>query len=299
MAAMLFFAHDCDKTVVYYDDPSEAPEMKLRALPASATGKVGFVAEETLEELSRIAEEVPVICVSGARASTMKTRQSMFPMVSYWICENGGRVFKTSENGKEMIEDEDYVAYVRQLTTNEQWSALDSFARDLEQEGWKVDRNGYETMMRVSRGADMDEDSTKVEDLVPRIPDALTHTYNLGYLDVQVPGLGKMRSVKWLCNKIAAGKTSEYVFFGDDDNDVEAASESLEAFVANPRSEAMQSWIEDAGQRSERRRPLAITTPPAERKSHAGAVFLLQQVRAAIDRLKQEAADETRDQKDL
>ena len=287
--AMLFFAHDCDKTVVYYDLlEEETSGMKLRALPASATGKVGFVAEETLKELSRIAEEVPVICVSGARASTMMTRQSMFPMVSYWICENGGRVFKTSEDGKEMVEDVEYVAYVQKMVTKGQWEALNSFAEDLEQEGWKVDRNGYETMIRVSRGSKSNKDSMNVEDLVPRIPHELTHTYNLGYLDVQVPGLGKMCSVKWLCNKVAAGQESEYIFFGDDDNDIEAANEALETFVANPRSEAMQSWIDSTTR--------TVTIPPPEANGHAGAVFILKQVRATIGRLR---LGEARNQEEL
>ena len=285
-AAVMLFAHDCDKTVVYYDESPEST--KLVALPASATGKVGYVAEATLEELSKISKIIPIVCVSGARTATMKTRQPFFPMVKYWICENGGRLFETSVDGSGMVEDEEYTAYINGMVSAQEWQALDSFAKELQQEGWKVDREGYETMMRVSRGSSMTMDM-EVKNLAPRIPAALNHTWNLGYLDVQVPGLGKMCSVKWLCDKVALSRggggrieETEYLFFGDDDNDIEAASEALEAFIANPRSEAMQIWMDGALGRQDMKKPTSITTPPDEVRGHAGAVFLLREVRARL-----------------
>ena len=295
VAMMLFFAHDCDKTVVYYDDTASASASPMSmALPSSATGKVGYVHELTLHGLESINEDgTPIICVSGGRAATMATRQPYFPMISWWVCENGGRIFKTSESKDSMEELETYKDYVNGMTSPGQWSALDSFANELKKEGWKVDREGYVTMIRVSKGTVEDGDVTSLEE---RIPQDLYYTYNLGYLDVQLPGLGKRKSVEWLIDTIAKETVgpdakSDYLFFGDDDNDIEAATGSLEAFLASPRSAAMQAWKDDwEGRQAGDGVPQRLTVPPEGVEGHDGAIYLLKQVREALHRRRVESA---------
>ena len=84
---------------------------------------------------------------------------------------------------------------------------------------------------------------------------------------------------------------SDYFFFGDDDNDIEAVSGSLEAFVASPRSAAMETWLQDRRQRSTtENRPLEVTVPPHGVEGHDGAIYLLQQARASLLRHRQKHA---------
>ena len=292
VAVMLFFAHDCDKTVVYYDEADQATASgspMSMALPASATGKVGYVHKSTLDELANIAEDgTEIICVSGARGATMATRQPYFPMISWWICENGGRIFKASPSGESMEELETYKDHVNSMTSPEHWRALELFASNLQKEGWKVDRESYVTMIRISKGSIRDGDVTSLE---ARIPPELQHTYNLGHLDVQLPGLGKKRSVEWLIDAITkethgSDHASEYLFFGDDDNDIEALSGAKEAFLAVPHSRAVGAWLEEWRQAPEgssaQGRPQKVTVPPDGVEGHDGAVFLLQRARASL-----------------
>ena len=300
-AAMLFFAHDCDKTVVYYENENDGdPTIGIITLPASATGKVGYVHESTLSELGLIsASGTPIICVSGARATTMASRQPFFPMIKYWICENGGRIFKTSQTKDCMEEIHAYTNYVNGITSEESWEALDSFAETLESAGWKVDRKGYNTMFRVSAGAIQ---GRNVSSLEMQVPSSLEYTYNLGFLDVQIPGLGKRSSIEWLIRAVSgttgeevevsiATASSDYLYFGDDDNDIEAVSGSLEAFVASPRSEAMEMWIQSyrrssgsgSSDRVNNRRPEHVTVPPDGVHGHAGTIFVLRRVREVLE----------------
>ena len=101
------------------------------------------------------------------------------------------------------------------------------------------------------------------EAIVPRIPSTLSHTFNLGYLDVQFPGLSKLSAVKWILNNrlnkskplepsaidisssmSAVEQTPRFLFMGDDDNDIEIAAASTIAFITKPCSMSMQSFID-------------------------------------------------------
>ena len=83
-------------------------------------------------------------------------------------------------------------------------------------------------MIRVKAGPE------SLEKIVEIIPKSLKHTYNLGYLDVQLRRCGKLQALTWLLNRLEKKKENNagfsslelpaFVFMGDDDNDVEVYS---------------------------------------------------------------------------
>jgi hypothetical protein len=131
---------------------------------------------------------------------------------------------------------------------------LDDFSSTLTDEGWTVDDSDYFTMVRIK--------GKGVESLVGRVPIELTYTFNLGYLDVQLPGCGKLAATRWISSRIrmaletttlpsSSSSSSSapldegaYLFMGDDDNDVEIAASAREAFVTEPCSAVMRRFVE-------------------------------------------------------
>ena len=82
----------------------------------------------------------------------------------------------------------------------------------------------------------------------------MSHTFNLGYLDIQYTGCGKLAAVRWIIEnrlsessrsgKATAAGDVPYFFMGDDDNDIEIASASTVSFITKPCSSAMQTFID-------------------------------------------------------
>ena len=148
-ACMFFFAADCDKTLVFYDDlANEFPTSMINLPPSSGSGAVGYVSPEALVHLDEISLEAPIVCVSGMRSSTMQQRQKYFPMINLWITENGGRIFERSNVGGKsvVVENEDYIKYVDNMVTARDWEVFNQFAEKLNGEGFIVDRLDYKTM---------------------------------------------------------------------------------------------------------------------------------------------------------
>lgn len=271
LLSIMIFVTDCDNTLVHYDssDKSELsnaleftqttggdiPDQELIIMPASSgSGKIASVSALTIKRLNEIAlENVETICATGMRASTMLQREGFFPTINYWACENGGRIFHRMNQGEAPTEIVEYAELFQHNT--ESRNDLATFAAVLRGEGWVVDDKGYKTMIRI-KGENQDS-------IVARIPSTLSHTFNLGYLDVQFPGLSKLSAVKWILdNRLSKSKLSElsaidiastlplkeqmprFLFMGDDDNDIEIAAASTVAFVTKPCSTAMQSFID-------------------------------------------------------
>lgn len=287
LLSLIWFVTDCDNTLVHYDSidathsdgvqSSIFPQRtsaevsfteKLINLPASSgSGKVASLSTGTVGRLDEISKEgVQIICATGMRASTMLQREAFFPSISYWACENGGRVFYREKEGEPPKEITEYTELFKSNIGLK--NDLASFAETLRKEGRHVDSNGYLTMIRV-KGDDL-------ETIVPRIPGTLRHTFNLGYLDIQYPGCGKLAAARWIIrnhdlrlqrmeadfqgsssglsesaqNSVGFNPidslTSDFPFYfmGDDDNDVEIASASREAFITKPCSNAMQRFID-------------------------------------------------------
>lgn len=258
---MMIFVTDCDNTLVHYDTSKKHntavgsvasngdtyTEHDLITLPASSgSGKVATVSARTLSTLNEIeAESVEIICATGMRASTMFQREKFFPSIKYWACENGGRIYHRGKEDGQLSEIVEYGELFEQRT--ECKKDLETFADLLRVEGWDVDSTGYLTMVRV-RGQNF-------HTIVDRIPPTLSHTFNLGHLDIQYTGCGKLAAVQWIIeNRLSdlskSGKTvgargTPYFFMGDDDNDIEIASASTVAFITKPCSTAMQTFIDD------------------------------------------------------
>ena len=254
LSALMVFVTDCDNTLVHYESsPSSSStiteELVLYALPASSgSGKIATVSSKTIELLDQIGElGTTIICATGMRASTMHQRAPYFPSIHYFAVENGGRVFQRHERGGIPVELNEWRQRI--LHDGKAKELLDVFASMLTSEGWAVDTNDYHTMVRI-KGKD-------VESLVSRIPQGLTHTFNLGYLDVQLPGCSKLAATQWIIAQLNHRRVTAssppvvvteddhaFLFMGDDDNDVEIAASSREAFIAQPCSAAMQSFVD-------------------------------------------------------
>ena len=255
---MMIFVTDCDNTLVHYDEKQTTSigsasnagdtymEHDLITLPASSgSGRVATVSARTLTTLKDIeAESVNIICATGMRASTMFQREKFFPSIKYWACENGGRIFQRGNKDAELTEILEY-SHTHALKTDCK-KDLETFADILRTEGWDVDCTGYLTMVRV-RGQNFNA-------IIERIPPSLSHTFNLGYLDIQYTGCGKLAAVRWIIEnrlsessrsgKATAAGDVPYFFMGDDDNDIEIASASTVSFITKPCSSAMQTFID-------------------------------------------------------
>jgi len=299
MASSLWLAMDMDKTLVFYDNHPNPAEVQL--LPASSgTGRVGFVGKETLVMLKALEGVLPnrLMCVSGQRAETMYQRQPFFPSINVWICENGGRKFHLTERSG--LEED--ISFLERLFTSinpaipyaeaaEKLSRLGSSLLDL---GFEVDAR-FKAMLRVKLPS-QDDDEGSANRVIAQLPTQhLSYTFNLGYLDVTLRGINKASAIAAV---VAATKekegSSQFIFMGDDDNDVCAAEASMEVYVSNPHSVSMGRWLDQQKNRlsttfetsdssclvfvaneNERGLPRLVAVPATHLHGHLGAAALL------------------------
>lgn len=277
LLSLIIFVTDCDNTLVHYNTSKKGndsfEEQDLISMPASSgSGQVASVSTLTIARLNDIAQEgVDIICATGMRATTMLQREKHFPCIKYWACENGGRIFYRVTEGEAPVEIASYSKLLLEQSSSKY--DLEAFGELLRSEGWNVDDKGYLTMVRVK--------GLGLEKIINRIPDTLQHTFNLGHLDIQLPGCGKLAAVRWILKnhllqlrsrmastsvnvdasslgtldlfKVDTNATflqsessddMSFLFMGDDDNDIEIAAASKEAFITKPCSKAMQSFID-------------------------------------------------------
>lgn len=281
-----FFVTDFDNTLAHYGKPEEQQDHlhvaldQLVPLPPSSTGMVGYLHNDTIGLLNKIASTKVVICASGMRENTMRGRQPFLPNISYWVCENGGRIFATQPDGS-LQELSAWTSYVHlEGERSGSITALNELKQQLERAAEatekmelsgestghgdhgptlpriRVDAKGYYTMIRVHCN-----DEEEMNRIVSLIPPNLRYTFNLGYLDIQLPTCGKLNAIRWLlddidknggqnnslnCRGPASPDEAErsFIFMGDDDNDVEIAAAAKTALIALPRSAAMKEWID-------------------------------------------------------
>eukprot|EP01041_Mallomonas_annulata_P005475 gene5475-11015_t len=233
LCQIMYFVTDCDGTIAHYDNYGVSSTFDLP--PSSGSGRVAHVSRGTIELLEKIQHEnVTLICASGMRVTTMLQRQPYFPSVKFWICENGGRIFEVK--GDDLIEMDDWIQKIE--SEADALESIQTLCMSLRQQGWEVD-DGYKSMIRVK--------GDSVEQVVSMIPRHLHHTYNLGYLDIHLPSTGKLPAVQWLISRLQGDQidkvTSGFLFMGDDDNDVQVAAASQQAFIVKPCSRAMDAFI--------------------------------------------------------
>ena len=79
--------------------------------------------------------------------------------------------------------------------------------------------------MSADKGVDDDDDDDNnnngdgsaewdLSALVARIPPGLAHTYNLGHLDIQLPGISKLSATKWLMTNVIEKSIEAEATFG-------------------------------------------------------------------------------------
>ena len=253
LANLIYLVTDCDKTLVHYEQYDRSDSSLTAMPPSSGSKRVGWISNKSLNLLQKLSELTTIICVSGMRYSTMIQRQPYFPFIKYWICDNGGQIFEVSEDGKlhKIMEWDDYSIANGKAA---KLTVLDSYAANLLDLGWTVDREGYDTMIRVKPPASMDE--TTLNHILSNLPNELRYTYNLGYLDIYLSGYGKHAAVSWLIDRLSTTTVTtstdttpspslSYYFLGDDTNDIEIASHAQIASIVTPCSIPMRSWLNE------------------------------------------------------
>ena len=307
-AVALYVVSDLDGTLVFYNNASHHPQHGSHGsshdavtleLPASSTGRIGRISLfsfNLLTEIERLLPSRRLIIASGARASTVLQRARLLPQFTYLICENGGRIFeRDKENASVFVEDLDFARrHFKQGCDYESGLAeLNQFADMCRARGLEVDGNGYVTMFRIRCRSREEE-----EYVIASLPSALRHTFNLGFLDIQLNPFSKRASVAWLLRKLEEGsEATEYFFLGDDDNDIECAASSAEMFVANPRSERMGDWLaaststataftegtDSSISYTRATRPFCITVPRRSLVDHDGCAANLEALRRRVE----------------
>jgi len=255
---------DVDGTLVQYEDKEDDEDLdadealkrsdfldSLVSMPATSTGKVGYISPRTLELLCRIKEEYDgyVCLVSGARTSTLAQRAPFFvhegrSAIDAFSSESGGRLFvnKNEENDLGLFEELTFYGERHDL------APLSSLKAKLREANFVVDDRDYTHQFRLRRSkqendamkAAFDELLVKSETGV----EGVSKTANLGCSDFFPSTSGKRSIGAFLASKMrelneisgTAGKKRLCVFTcGDDDNDVELAKGDFVDFSIFPK----------------------------------------------------------------
>ena len=171
--------------------------------------------------------------------------------------------------------------------------AMSKFINEVNQiEGLMIDKEGYSYMVRIKKNKNYSSSGSAstsskdapdlLEHVSSLVPSSLKVTWNLGYLDVCYPHSGKLNAVKWLIkyqqqqsqnngdsgssgssssggssssNDEGSDDGSEFIYMGDDDNDVEIGRHAQLLLVARPYSKAMNGLIDAYENRPEHYHP--------------------------------------------
>mmetsp|Transcript_13692 Transcript_13692/g.29809 ORF Transcript_13692/g.29809 Transcript_13692/m.29809 type:complete len:382 (-) Transcript_13692:165-1310(-) len=202
---------DVDGTLVHYparlrgSGDGAGVHGAMMHLPPSSTGSRGVLSVETLRLCHRLRREggVPVVLVSGMRATTLSGRLPYLPRADAYCCESGGRIFypRTQEDeggddgGKEggtvavphpypgladgkpfsLVEDMEWRARIEEVAgpfdskpIGERDGKLWEFARELQKQGYKIDDRGYSAAFRVNRRHQPAELAETFDDFIAR-----------------------------------------------------------------------------------------------------------------------------------
>jgi hypothetical protein len=148
--------------------------------------------------------------------------------VDWWVLENGGLIIH--RQGDELVELQEWRSVLQSHETRVSMAAFADLARS---RGFAVDAT-YETMIRVK--------GLGAATLLDLLPTNLAHTCNLGHLDIVAKGVSKLSGVRWLLSSLEGREDVEFLFMGDDDNDVHIAAAAQMAYISRPCSRAMQAF---------------------------------------------------------
>jgi len=258
---------------------SEEKNDELVYLPASSTGMKGIISRRTFDlcDTIRSSHNRKIVLVSGMRTTTLQARVPFLPRADAYASENGGRIFYpltvvSTDNNTSTLTDkntestsiEDSVFYDKdgtafQLKEDLEWrnemdtTELYNLAKELEDDGWVLDKKGYSTCFRVHRK----KQTTKQEQfnelsniIISRKIEGIACTTNLGCVDFYPRVSGKKNCCEYLANKfLSKSSTSNFlsehcVCMCDDDNDLEMAMACGHAYIPGISSESMEKTIE-------------------------------------------------------
>ena len=241
---------DVDGTLVHYpaslrgSSDGAGCHGDMMHLPPSSTGSRGVLSVETLRLCHRLRREggVPVVLVSGMRATTLTGRLPYLPRADAYCCESGGRIFYPRTQGEDgdgdgeeggtvavphpypgledgkpfrLVEDMEWRARIQEIAgpfgskpIGERDGKLWEFARELQKQGYKIDDRGYSAAFRVNRRHQSSELAETFEDFIVRysrkegVPKELDCSTNLGCVDFYPKMSGKKRCAEYLVGKI-------------------------------------------------------------------------------------------------
>ena len=240
---------DVDGTLVHYpahlrgSNDDAGVHAGMMHLPPSSTGSRGVLSVETLRLCHRLrhGEGVPIVLVSGMRATTLFGRLPYLPRADAYCCESGGRIFypRTQdddvgggvegvtvavphpypglEDGKpfRLVEDMEWRARIEEVSgpfetkaIGERDGRLWEFGRELQKRGYKIDDRGYSAASRVNRKHQPAELAETFDDFIARysrkegVPNELDCSTNLGCVDFYPSMSGKKRCAEYLVQRM-------------------------------------------------------------------------------------------------
>ena len=112
---------------------------------------------ESLVLLDEISLRATIVCASISNVASMQSEQKSFPMVNWWILEQGGKIFSRqldSKGNHVVAEDLSYLAHTKKVVYQKDWAALSAFESELRAEGaFHIDSMGYDSMFIVRDGS--------------------------------------------------------------------------------------------------------------------------------------------------
>lgn len=253
---------DLDGTLIHYyeGDGDVQPGADLAVgLPASKTGRRGFISHQTQQKIAAIrAAGTKVVLVSGVRESTFVDRMPYLPFTDAYVLENGGRTFypnsqalasgSTTAPSFESLEEDmiwrEELAEACGIATGDAPISLRTgpiyeLCRELLEAGFSVDTHTYYTMLRINVGASGEGSATRMKEKLKGLPSSLQTVTNFDMVDILPVKSGKLNAATYLAKKFGV-PLSRCAALGDDDNDVEMLSSLGYAFVTAHTSDSIR-----------------------------------------------------------
>jgi hydroxymethylpyrimidine pyrophosphatase-like HAD family hydrolase len=163
----------------------------------------------------------PIILVTGARPSTMKSRLQAFNFQNGSILENGAAIYN-----KGFQRDPEWDSHLAP-----QKALLAPAIENLQARGLKLDIKGRTAMIRIRHkdNPHLDEDEFSGLYATLELPQGLKKTKNLGNIDIILESAGKGEAIKYLLDQ--QNGTPNTFGIGDDLNDLELLEAVDQAFV--------------------------------------------------------------------
>lgn len=225
------------------------------AMPPSSTGLLGYISLETLKLVDQLRSAGhKYVLISGARYSTILERIPFLPKADAYVVENGGRIFFTDEPSAltPMAEDLQWRATLNltagtavqaAASPSERPGLLWDTYRYLDRNGWKLDTKSYTTSFRVKSTSDAGHGSTELAEVLRKLPEGLTSSFNLGAADIYPATSGKEKAALQLLAHYNISPDKSFCMC-DDDNDLKMAEVVARAYVPQITSDSMRTAID-------------------------------------------------------